>query len=86
MENVQLDYLFFTFAGRNNDENKVFYNDLPEEIRCKLDVSITKRTVHLSSVFAKSALKGGYDPEKVSFNTLVSKGLIKDNYLKKSKF
>ena len=83
MENTESNLEFFTFGGRNHDEEMVFYKDLPKEILCKLDISITKRAVHLDSLFAKAALKGGYDPEKVSHDTLVKKGLLKD--LKSSK-
>lgn len=68
----------FTFGGKENDLHTTYYKDIPEEVRSKLDESIKKRCVHLYSKFAEAALKGGYDPEKVSYNTLVSKGLLED--------
>ena len=70
---------FFTFGGRNNDEKKVYYNDLEKETLSKLDTSIKKRSVHLDSIFAIASLKGGYDQEKVSRKTLIDKGLLKKN-------
>jgi len=69
---------YFTFGGKNNNENKVYYKDLLKKTRIKLDESIKKRCVHLESTFSIAALKGGYDPEKVSYNKLISEGLLKD--------
>jgi hypothetical protein len=72
---------YFTFGGKKNNERIVYYKDLPKEINSNLDASIKVRCVHLGSSFAIAALKGGYDPEKVSLNILVSKGLLKDSHL-----
>ena len=67
---------YFTFGGSNNDNVTVYYKDLPKETLSKLDQSIKLRAVHIKSVFGVAALKGGYDPEKVSTKTLVSEGLL----------
>ena len=69
---------YFTYGGKLNNESKVYYKDLPKEILSKLDTTISVRSVHLDSVFGVASLKGGYDPERVSYNTLVKEGLLSD--------
>lgn len=69
---------YFTYGGKQNNESKVYYKDLPKEILSKLDTTILVRSVHLDSLFGIASLSGGYDPEKVSFNTLVKEGLLTD--------
>ena len=67
---------YFTYGGKDNNENKVYYRDLPKSVSIKLDTFIKERCVHLDSTFGIAALKGGFDPEKVSHDILVSEGLL----------
>lgn len=76
MKTYEIEY-WFEYKGINSIKGKQYYNRLPLNILSLLDKNIKERYVHLESEFGKAAIKGGFDPEKVSANTLEYLKLLK---------